>query len=84
MNKTCIACGMPMSTAEDFPNNDMGKDYCRYCARPDGSMQGYDEKLKGYTDWLIRTQGLAEAIAREQAKIILSQLPAWKQENKRS
>ncbi len=39
--KTCVACGMPMTKSTDFPLGDESKDYCVYCARPDGSMQSY-------------------------------------------
>jgi hypothetical protein len=78
MSKTCVACGMPMSGTDDFPKGDMSKDYCLYCAKPDGTMQGYDEKLKGYAGWLTRTQGLDSLAALDQAKTILLQLPAWK------
>lgn len=48
---------MPMTKPEDYPSGDESKDYCRYCARPDGSMQSYDEKLKSMTAFLMRTQG---------------------------
>ena len=41
--KTCIACGMPMKTKEDFAMGDESKDYCKYCTRPDGIMQSYEE-----------------------------------------
>lgn len=67
-----------MEDAEDHAMKDQSKAYCRYCARPDGSMQSYDEKLKGYSGWLMKTQGLAESAALEQSKVILEQLPAWK------
>ena len=76
--KTCIACGMPMTKPEDFAMKDESKDYCLYCARPDGSMQSYPEKLEGTTDFLIRTQGLDRAAAAETAVRITAKLPAWK------
>lgn len=75
--KTCIACGMPMIKSEDYPQNDESKDYCRYCARPDGSMQSYEEKLDSMTRFLVRTQGLDEEAARGVAKRNMGRLPAW-------
>jgi hypothetical protein len=62
--KICIACGMPMMKTEDFPLGDENKDYCIYCARPDGTMQSYEEKLEGTTDFLVKTQvrGLAKCL----------------------
>ncbi|SHH55587.1 Putative zinc ribbon domain-containing protein [Sporobacter termitidis DSM 10068] len=76
--KTCIACGMPMKAAEDFPGGDQSKDYCVYCAREDGTMQSYPEKLEGMTEFLVRTQGLDHGAAHETAVRLMSKLPAWK------
>ncbi len=75
--KTCIACGMPMTKREDFAKGDETKDYCLYCARPDGTMQSYPEKLEGTTHFLMTTQGLDEAAARETAIRLMKKLPAW-------
>lgn len=76
--KICIACGMPMTKAADYPQGDESKDYCLYCARPDGSMQSYPEKLDGTVEFLVRTQGLDREAARRMAIRALSKLPAWK------
>jgi hypothetical protein len=77
-NKSCIACGMPMARAEDFALGDTSREYCRYCARPDGSMQDYDEKLESMTGFIVRTQGLDRGVARETARVMMAKLPAWK------
>jgi hypothetical protein len=76
--KTCIACGMPMTKAADYPQNDESKDYCIYCARSDGSMQSYGEKLDSMTDFMVRTQGMDRGAARQMAERSLAKLPAWK------
>lgn len=76
--KTCIACGMPMKTKGDFANGDENKDYCIHCARPDGTMQSYEEKLKSMTKFIINTQGLDERVAYNAAQGMMSKLPAWK------
>ena len=78
--KTCIACGMPMTKPSDFAQGDEMKDYCLYCTRPDGSMQTYDEKLEGMTEFLVRTQGLDREAAHQTAKRSMAKLPAWKEE----
>lgn len=75
--KMCIACGMPMTKPEDFAQGDESKDYCRYCARPDGSMQSYDEKRDSMTHFIVRTQGLDETAARGVAERNMAKLPAW-------
>ena len=76
--KMCIACGMPMKTKDDFAMGDESKDYCVYCARPDGTMQSYDEKLESMTGFIIKTQGLDEKAARSAAKGMMEKLPAWR------
>lgn len=76
--KACIACGMPMITAEEFAMGDIHKDYCRYCARQDGTMQSYDEKLASLTEFLTKTQGLDEEATKATAQSMMANLPAWK------
>jgi hypothetical protein len=76
--KQCIACGMPMKESEDFAMGDSEKDYCRYCARPDGTMQSYDEKLSSLTGFIVKTQGLDENVAKDAAIAMMAKLPAWK------
>lgn len=76
--KQCIACGMPMEKKDDFANEDTSKNYCKYCTRPDGTMQSYEEKLTSLTAFIVRTQGLDEKAANTAAKSMMSKLPAWK------
>jgi hypothetical protein len=75
--KTCIACGMPMRKPEEHAMKDVGRDYCCYCARPDGSMRSYDEAVVGMSGFLMKTQGLTEEVARKTAIAMMAKLPAW-------
>lgn len=75
--KICIACGMPMKNLSDFAMGDVEKDYCIHCARPDGAMQSYDEKLDSLTDFIVKTQGLDKKAAKSAARAMMSRLPAW-------
>jgi hypothetical protein len=68
---------MPMTRSEDFPGGDESRDYCVYCARSDGSMQSYLEKLKGTTEFIMHTQGFDEKAAHDIAVRTLAKLPAW-------
>jgi hypothetical protein len=79
MADKCIACGMPMETSTDHASGDPGKAYCRHCARPDGSMQSYPEKLDSMTRFIMQSEGRQEAPAREKATKWLAQQPAWQQ-----
>jgi len=74
----CIACGMPMEMAEDYALGDVTKTWCRYCARPDGSLRSYEEAVEGMSQWMVRTQGLDLEVARRMAVETLDRLPAWK------
>lgn len=74
----CIACGMPMKAAKDFPLGDESKDYCAHCARPDGSMQSYEEKAASLAAFIVRTQGLDGRAARAAAESQMARLPAWR------
>ena len=77
MSKACIACGMTMEKPEDYAMEDESKDYCVYCARPDGSMQSYNEKLESMTGFIVKTQGFDETAAKDAAKKMMAKLPAW-------
>ncbi|ADZ21521.1 Conserved hypothetical protein [Clostridium acetobutylicum EA 2018] len=77
--KTCIAYGMPMNNKGDFAVGDESKDYCKYCAREDGTMQNYNEKLKGMTEFIVRTQGFDVKAAENIAREMMSKLPAWRE-----
>lgn len=77
--KVCIACGMPMNEMSDFPAGDTGKDYCIHCARPDGSMQSFEEKKAGIISFIVKTQGFDEKAAAKIAENTMKKLPAWKE-----
>jgi len=76
--KVCTSCGMPLNKDTDFPLGDRTKDWCVHCARPDGSLQSYEERLAGSAGFLVRTQGLAPAAARATAQALMARFPAWK------
>lgn len=76
--KICIACGMPMEKESDFAGGDNSKDYCTYCARPDGSMQSFDEKRAGMISFTIKAQGFDEKAAAKIVESNMKRLPAWK------
>ena len=78
--KQCIACGMPMKSSEDFAMGDSNKEYCKYCCRPDGTMQSFDEKLNSLTNFIVKTQGLDNNAAICAAKSMMAKLPAWQTE----
>jgi len=78
MADRCIACGMPMEKLEDHAPGDVTKGYCLHCARPDGSMQSYDEKLDSMAGFIVKTQGLDREAAMAKAREIMAELSAWR------
>ena len=40
-------------------------------------MQSFEEKRKGLTDFIIRTQGLDPTVALSAAEAMMKKLPAW-------
>lgn len=75
--KVCISCGMPMTKPEDYPAKDETRDYCIHCARPDGTMQSFEEKKEGMSEFIMKTQGLDSSVARQAAQELMRRLPAW-------
>jgi hypothetical protein len=68
---------MPLRQASDHAGNDPEKDWCRHCAREDGSMKSREEVLEGMTAFLVRTQGIDGQVARTMAANMMAKLPAW-------
>jgi hypothetical protein len=77
MSTHCIACGMPMNSPEEHAMGNVNLDYCVHCARPDGQMQTYEEKLESLSSFMVRTQGFDKQVAIDAARNMMSRLPAW-------
>jgi hypothetical protein len=75
--KNCISCGMPMRTSEEHSLGDVSKPFCKFCGGEDGMLKSYDDVLAGMTEFMRRTQGLDEGVAREAAKGMIAKMPAW-------
>lgn len=67
-----------MKNLSDFAMGDLEKDYCVHCARTDGTMQSYEEKLDSFTAFIVKTQGLDQQVACTAARNMMAKLPAWK------
>jgi predicted transcriptional regulator YdeE len=76
--KNCVSCGMPMKEQADFADGDVNKAYCVHCARPDGTMQSFEEKRVGLAAFIAKTRGIDETEALAAAESAMKKLPAWK------
>ena len=74
--KTCIACGISMNKPNDFAMGDESKEYCVHCAKADGTMQSYEERLDNISAYIVKTQGFDGDAARPAAKNMMAALPA--------
>jgi Putative zinc ribbon domain len=72
------SCGMPLRTAGDHAAGDETKAWCRPCAGADGALKIYEEVLAGMTNFLTRTQGLDEQVARGAAVEMMARQPGRK------
>lgn len=75
--KLCISCGAPLRKPSDYPLGHEGLDYCKFCARPDGSMLSWEEKLEGLAEAFVRTKKVDRETARRMAGRLLATQPAW-------
>lgn len=75
--KTCISCGMPMRTPEEHSLGDTSKPFCKFCGGADGELRSYEDVLVGMIEFMRRTQGLDESVARDAAKGMMAKMPAW-------
>jgi hypothetical protein len=71
-----------MKEPKDYPLGDTSKDYCVNCATPDGALKSYEEALDGMTAFMVQTQGLDQAAAREAVRSMLATMPAWRDRGK--
>ncbi len=78
MEKSCIACGMPMNSDKDFAMGNNTKEYCVHCCTETGAMNSYEEQLISMTNYIIETQKQKRDNAEITAEKFMAMLPAWK------
>lgn len=77
--KKCIVCGMPLFKAEDYPEgaNQETTDWCVHCGPKDGIFP-YPAIVKGMTEFLKKTQGMADDQAKMATKEMVDNSEAVK------
>ena len=66
---------MPIRTDAEVAASDNA--WCHLCSNEDGSMKSYDDVLAGMTQFIVKSQGLDEAVACALAAEMMSSLSAW-------
>jgi hypothetical protein len=69
---------MPFESPADHALGDPSKDWCVHCAREDGSMKSWDECVRDFTAFVVASEGLPEAEARQKVEEGLREMPAWR------
>lgn len=77
--KKCISCGMPIRKDDEAAAGDSNKPYCHHCAHADGSMKSFEEVHQGMTQFIVKSQGLDQAVASDMAHQMMMKFPAWKE-----
>jgi hypothetical protein len=74
----CQSCGMPMEQLDDHAPGNPGSLHCRYCSRPDGSLQPFDERFERMVEWSMRQDGLPREYAESATRDYMRSMPLWK------
>ena len=80
-NKICQSCGMPMRSTEEFGGQDSNNNYCCYCTNEAGKLKSYAEVKQGFTQFIVKTQGVDISEAEKMAQAAMEKMPAWKKQS---
>ncbi len=69
---------MPMESAEDHAPGDEHSSHCKYCSKPDGSLQDFDERFERMVQWSLRKDGLPRDEAEKKTRAYMRTMPLWK------
>lgn len=77
--KVCSVCSMPLNTTEDYPQGADTKivDWCKFCGTKD-ELNPYEMLVFGMSEFIKKTQGLADEQARIAATEIVQNSVAYK------
>lgn len=74
----CESCGYEMNAPEDHAPGDAHSRHCRYCSKPDGVLQDFEERFERMVQWSLRRDGLDRAEAEERTRAYMRSMPLWK------
>lgn len=78
--KSCGSCGMPLTQAKDFALGDPNNDYCKFCVDDKGKLLPFKHILQHTAEFYVDSQGINLDAAKQMAKEMLLEMPAWKSE----
>ncbi|HZO94046.1 MAG TPA: zinc ribbon domain-containing protein [Candidatus Baltobacteraceae bacterium] len=74
----CESCGYAMSGPEDHAPGDPHSRHCRYCSKPDGTLQDFDERFERMVQWSLRRDRVDRAEAERRTRAYMRTMPLWK------
>lgn len=75
--KTCLSCGMPMITPEDFPAKDTTKECCVHCTNEKGELLPKEEIIKKLVDYYCEIEDVTREEAEKTVIDLVNNMPAW-------
>ena len=76
--KFCVVCGMPLVSANDYPEGaDLNfVDWCKYCGDK-MKMKEYSQLVDGMAQFIKNSQGVTDQEARTKAEEAIKGSPAY-------
>jgi uncharacterized glyoxalase superfamily protein PhnB len=75
--KSCMSCGMPMTSLEDFGGGNPENLYCVHCSNLNGSLKSYKEVFEGMVNFMVSSQKMDRKTAESAVKERMSSMAAW-------
>jgi len=75
---TCESCGYEMNGPDDHAPGDAHSRHCRYCSKPDGTLQDFDERFERMVQWSLRQDGVERAEAERRTRAYMRTMPLWR------
>jgi Putative zinc ribbon domain len=74
---SCQSCGMPMASVEDHAPGNPHSLHCKYCSKPDGALQDFEERFERMVQWQMR-KGSDRTSAEQSTREHMKKMPVWK------
>lgn len=69
---------MPMNDLADHAPGHPDSAWCRYCSKPDGSLQEFEERFERMVQWEVKKKGRDRSSAEQSTREFMRAMPAWK------
>jgi len=69
---------MPMVSEEEHAPGNPHSLHCKYCSKPDGALQDFDERFERMVQWQMRQKNWSRDEAEESTREYMKKMPVWK------